>query len=241
MKTFAKYAFEFILLFAAVTTSFWVENYREDKNEKETIKKRLEGLVKEYKIVKEYRYTHDARLIRLNTICSLVRNDRSFILNDSIYGFIAAQRYIIRSDFFDDFYKNISITELDDYRHIRNDSLTDILFYINDYANENIEFRKWAFDIDKRLVRVLQKYDLQSANYQGIEDSIGLVIKPLMSGLRSQKEKTDRWRAFTKDEEVQSLIAEVQTLHLDSYFTFLSTLLAFEPFVGTIEKEIEGL
>lgn len=243
MKTFAKYAFEFILLFAAVTTSFWVENYRENQNEKETIKNQLESFADEFRIVKDSMrlVDYDFYMSNFHQICSLVRNDEDYSLSDSTFGYLSGQRYFVMSDFLDDLYAASTITERPEYRHVTNDSLSSFFFRLNDYGAENFRLMEWAFEMDQKMTLVLERYDLHGKFYSFSDDSAYVKIKPFLSSIQTPEEEARRWKLFTNDKQLKNIVAEIQVLHMDAFFLHENSIKDFEETVGAIEREIDGL
>ncbi len=239
----SKYLYEFILLFAAVTASFWVENYRENKNEQESMKKQFEKLLNEFKLVNDSMRSieYDLYFVDFNKICSLIRNDDNYVLNDSTFGFIAAQRFLLKSDFLDDLYKASTITERQEYRHVQNDTLASFFFRLNDYELENSRLMDWSFEYEKEITQILQDYDLHTKFYTpSIPDSLFQVIVPYLSGIKSSEEELARWRAFTHDPRFEAVVGRLQSLHLNAYFLHEETMNDFHSSSPMIEAEIEG-
>jgi len=245
-KSVPKYLFEFILLFAAITSSFWVENYRENQNEREILRKQLQTFVTEYENIDQImanQFDYKGQYMEpFFELCSLIRNDPSFVLSESdVSLLLGSQRYLVKSSFLDDIYKFSALTQRAEYVHVQSDTLTSFFFQLNDKEMESSLLTKSAYELDAELSDLMVEYDLQYSFYLKSPDSTFYSLRDKLEGNRGEEEKNKAWEALSKDPRLSKIAGGLQITHSDAYHVYDETMHITSLVIDIIKKEIERL
>ena len=234
MKNWKHYFSELIMLFAAVSAGFWVDNYRDEQSEREVLKRKLEAFVNEYDVVMQtldssdfhgdffLPMEFDAYDVLLKEKGDLEEKIRSLVL---FYYTV-----MLPTDGFDDLIKFSAIMDRDEARFITDSELISYLLRLNDelVILQNNERRK--ADIDVRLVQLFAKHNMVAdmTHYAKMYPAFSFNFFPpkdttkyqanVVYGFGSNKEGYKPFGdldALLADKQLKELIQEKYVLYLD--------------------------
>ena len=175
-------------------------------------------------------------------LCSLIRNDPSFVLSESDVSFyLSSQRYFVKSSYLDDLYKFSSITQRAEYVHLQSDTLTSYFFRLNDKELESNLLIKSAYELDYELSNLMSEYDLHYSIFMGSPDSTFFSLRDKLEGRKNENVKNESWKAMTKDPRLSKIVAGLQIIHSDAYNLYRETMDITKVIIPNMKMEIERL
>ena len=241
-KKLGKYFFEFLMLFAAVTAGFWVENYREEKNEKERMSKKLQAFVTEYHAVtdtSQFNRYYSYFLLPLMQVCDSARSYDNFRWSQHSIRYISMQRTMLESDFLDDLLRASSIADDDTYRHIEDDSLTAYFLKLNDHYFKNQRLLEAVYKLDDSLINILNDYKALSLLYNQVPtDSLELL---LYNSIDSDLPTDELYDTISKDVRLRNMLGKIQIVHMDGHDLYVEVIKNTKDNLDRINAAIERL
>jgi len=151
MTTVRKYIFDFAILFIGITSAFYVENFRQDNEDKENLHKYLQGLVDDLKsdsiIYEEAKVTLDNSRQNIDSLLLLADNDQ---IDNKIKIRLLANSTLLIYD--------IGIDNNTNYKTLINSGQLKLI--------DDINYRKELKDYYRKTEFWLKEYDLEFKTFR---------------------------------------------------------------------------
>ncbi len=260
MKNWKQYLSELIMLFAAVSAGFWVDNYRDEQSEREVLKRKLEAFVYEYEVVTKMLDSidfHSDYLLPTEFAAYELLLKGNGSREEMIRALIEAYNIVILpSDGLDDLIKFSSIMGRDEARFLTNETVINGLLRLNDGLNSlrNAEQRKT--DIDTRIIQLFAKHRMVTDmnHYNEIYPSFFSDLMPSRDtsnyqpkmiygfGLKTKDyEPFGDLEALLADEQLKVIIQEKYVLYTDDQTERDRIIQTLHSIVPSIREEIARL
>jgi hypothetical protein len=237
MKNWKHYFFEFLLLFAAISLGFWVENYREERREKQLLKKQLQSFLAEYEVAENSTPVMTKTVV---DICaSISRGDK---LPIDTLEFLMLQWFVMRSGELDDIYDFAEMTKADYYQYIRNDRITGLFFLLNDLDKDNEDLMIQSRELGKEFSTICSRYNILPDLWNAV-----VRFRPDVVPVSGYGEGGPEYKnmgdldGFYNDPDLKLCVRRMYHLHMTSQAHFVDALAIIESGKEMIQKEIDGL
>lgn len=260
MQNWKHYFSELVMLFAAVSAGFWVDNYRDEQSEREVLKRKLEAFVYEYEVVMQNLDSMDFHadyLLPQEFLAYEVLMKGDGDQEQKIQALVELYNLIfLPTEFFDDLIKFSLIMNRDEARFITSETVINGLLRLND-AMINLEYtEKRKADLDVRIVQLFAKHNMVAdmsfynmiysqfpINFFTPKDTTKYQPK-MINGFNSKNESYTPFGNLDdllKDEGLKVIVQEKYVLYLDDQTTRDQIIQTLHVIIPAVKEEIERL